>query len=181
MEPPDGDSNSTVQVQVNGTEPRSSVQLQIDASSIRTGRTMGQLSQWFDNLKRRLEAKMSIIDANLGVISSQILVLQGEVQSLQNRADRLTLERDVQLETYQTLSRKTQEARIAAQTSRGQIRVASHATVGKLEPSNAFRFSAVAGSLGLFAGIACAFALEWWRNGALVLTADRRAGLQASE
>jgi len=141
------------------------VQLQITGSDTLSSKRAGDLQKSLASLSENLSAKSSATQARLGEITPQILKLQGQVQQLENESGRLTLARDLAKETYQTIARKAEEARIAAQASRGQVAIASQASPPS-EPASSRRLLtvAVASVLGLLVGIIGAFGLEWWRR-----------------
>ncbi|MCX7856097.1 MAG: hypothetical protein N2556_09060, partial [Anaerolineae bacterium] len=94
--------------------------------------------------------------------------LQQELQELRTERDQLTRARDVARETYMTLARKVEEARIAAEdASTGEVRLASQALPPEkpVSPRKLLN-TAVAGVLGLMLAVFGAFMTEWWRGGA---------------
>jgi len=143
----------------------SPIQLQLGGAEVSSSKRAGDLQKSLASLSENLSAKSSATQARLGEITPQILKLQGQVQQLENESGRLTLARDLAKETYQTIARKAEEARIAAQASRGQVAIASQASPPS-EPASSRRLLtvAVASVLGLLVGIIGAFGLEWWRR-----------------
>ena len=155
---PSGQTTTSVQT-------ASPIQLQLGSAEVSSSKRAGDLQKSLASLSENLSAKSSATQARLGEITPQILKLQGQVQQLENESGRLTLARDLAKETYQTIARKAEEARIAAQASRGQVAIASQASPPS-EPASSRRLLtvAVASVLGLLVGIIGAFGLEWWRR-----------------
>jgi uncharacterized protein involved in exopolysaccharide biosynthesis len=141
------------------------LQLQVSPASSLSSRTAEDQIVFLDDLVTSLEAKLSALDAEIAQLEPEILRLQGEIQVLNTEADRLDRGRDVARDTYTTLARKVNEARIAAQDESGEVRLASHAAV-PTEPVSPRKLlnTAVAGMLGLMLGVFGAFAIEWWQG-----------------
>ena len=146
-----------------GTIP---LQLQVSSASSLSNRTAEEQITFLDDLVTSLHNKLVTLDAGIAQLEPEILRLQGEVQALNAEMGRLTRARDVAQETYMTLSRKVEEARIAAQDESGEVRLASYAAVPTrpVSPRKLLN-TAVAGALGLMVGVSGAFAVEYWRRG----------------
>jgi len=143
-----------------------SIWLQVsDATLLSSGRTAGELVAFLDGLAATLEARAGEIETQAAALEPQILALQQQRQEMQAEEDRLTRARDVARETYVTMARKVEEARIAAEDTSGEVRLASRASVPEkpVSPRKVLN-AAVAGALGLMLGVFGAFALEWWRG-----------------
>ena len=103
------------------------------------------------------------IDRQLDELEPEILALQQALQETNVEHERLIRSQELTRETYMTLARKLDEARIAAQEHNGTLQVGSYAAV-PVEPVGPRRMfnSAVAALLGLMAGILIAFAIDFW-------------------
>ena len=144
----------------------SSARLQIsDSALLSLERTAGELMAFLDGLVLTLEGWGREIETQVITLEPEILVLQQQLQEAQAEEDRLIRTRNVAQETSVTLARKAEEARIAADDTTGEVRLASQAAVPKksVGPRKMLN-TAVAGALGLMVGVFGAFALEWWRG-----------------
>jgi uncharacterized protein involved in exopolysaccharide biosynthesis len=101
----------------------------------------------------------------LAEIEPQLLSLQHEFERLNAETTRLTVNRDLALETYSLLSRKLDEERIAVQDTNSGFRVASQASVpqspGATNQVLAALMGAVIGAILSSAGI---ILYTWWRK-----------------
>lgn len=142
------------------------IQLQVDSTAFLSAKSLAEQIAFLDGLVRVLEEKSAEIDSRLAELEPQILALQQQLQEIRTEEDRLTRARDVARETYMTLARKVEEARIAAEEGSGEVRLASRAAVPE-EPVSPRKLlnTAVAGVLGLMLGVFGAFVAEWWRGG----------------
>ena len=141
------------------------LQLQVSSASSLSNRTADEQIAFLDGLATSLQEKLSALDAEIAQLEPEILRLQGEIQASNTEDDRLTRTRDVARDTYTTLARKVDEARIAAQDESGEVRLASYAAVPTKPVSPRKKLNtAVAGALGLFVGVFGAFAVEYWRQ-----------------
>ncbi len=144
------------------------IQLQVDSAATLSEKSLPEQIAFLDDLVRVLERKSAEIDARLAELEPQILALQQELQQVRTEEDRLIRARDVARETYMTLARKVEEARIAAEdASTGEVRLASQAAPPE-KPTSPRKLlnTAVAGVLGLMLAVFGAFGVEWWRGGA---------------
>jgi len=142
----------------------SSVWLQIsDATLLTPERTAGELATFLGGLVAILDDRGEEIEAQAAALEPQILSLQQQRQEVQTEEYRLTRARDVARETYVTLARKVEEARIAAEDTSGEVQLASQAAVPEkpVSPRKLLN-TAVAGALGLMLGVFGAFAVDWW-------------------
>ena len=148
-----------------GAQGLSDIQLQVGEQGTLSGRTVEELVALLDALQDGLEGKAEEVTARLEALEPQILALQQQVQEVDNEADRLTRARDVARDTYLILTRKVEEARIAAQDTEREVRLASRAAAPEKPVSPRKKLNTlVGGALGLMMGIVGAFALEWWRQ-----------------
>ena len=120
-----------------------------------------------EDLVATLVAKSAEIDERLEALEPQILAAQEQLQLLAAESDRLIRARDLSRDTYMTLARKLEEARISIQEADGIVRVGSHAAVPSRPVGSRRLFNTIAAALlGLVIGILVAFAIEFWhRNG----------------
>ena len=143
-----------------------SVWLQIsDATILSSERTSGELMIFLDGLVANLETRDEESKTQVAALEPQILTLQQQLQQINTENDRLTRARDLARETYLTLARKLEEARISAREENGVLQVGSHAAVPERPVgSRKLPNTAVAGALGLMLGVFGAFAVAWWQG-----------------
>lgn len=141
------------------------LQLQVGSDSSLSDATKQDLIAFLDGLVTTLETQSGELETKITQVKPEILRLQGELEQFNTESDRLTRTRDVARDTYTTMARKVDEARIAAQDESGEVRLASYAAV-PTEPVSPRKMlnTAVAGALGLFVGVFGVFALEYWRQ-----------------
>jgi len=97
--------------------------------------------------------------------SNEALALTAQLEAEQARQRELTQARDLTWETFTTVARKAEEARIATASGNGEVSLASRASVPteKVGPKRALN-TALAGMLGLMLSAFGALAMNWWRN-----------------
>ena len=141
------------------------IQLQIDSAGSLSDKAPAEQIAFLDNLVVTLEAKSAEIDGRLAELEPQTLALQERLQEIDAESQRLVDARDLASETYTTLARKLEEARISAREENGVLQVGSHAAVPEkpVSPRKMLN-TAVAGALGLMVGVCGIFAAEWWRG-----------------
>jgi len=141
------------------------LQLQVGGGSSLSNTTKQDLVISLEDLMTALEAQSGELETKVGELEPRILRLQGDLQRFTTEEERLIRARDVAQDTYITLARKVDEARIAAQDESGEVRLASRAAVptDPVSPRKMLN-TAVAGALGLFVGVLGAFAVEYWRQ-----------------
>lgn len=143
------------------------IQLQVDSAATLSEKSPAEQIDFLDDLVRVLEEKSAEIDVRLAALEPEILSLQKQLQEIYTEKDRLARARDVAQETYMTLARKVEEARIAAEDTAGEVRIASRAAVPE-KPASPRKLlnTAVAGVLGLMLSVFGAFVTGWWQQGA---------------
>lgn len=143
------------------------MQLQVDSAASLSEKSLTEQIAFLDQLVQVLEEKSAEIDDRLTALEPEILALQEQLQEIYTEKDRLARARDVARETYMTLARKVEEARIAAEENAGEARIASRAAVPE-KPASPRKLlnTAVAGVLGLMLSVFGAFVTEWWQQGA---------------
>jgi uncharacterized protein involved in exopolysaccharide biosynthesis len=139
--------------------------LQIDSAGSFSNQSVAEQIEFLEGLVRALQSKATEINARLTELEPEILALQERYEQASNEANRLSRARDLAQETYLTLARKLEEARIGAQEANGTLYLASYAAVPArpVAPRRLFN-TAVAGMLGLMIGVLLAFAIEFWRQ-----------------
>jgi uncharacterized protein involved in exopolysaccharide biosynthesis len=154
-----------LQIEALSLENQVPLQLQIGGDNPVSSVTKGELTVFLDGLTTTLRNQSVELESNIAQVKPEILRLQGEIEQFNVEEDRLTRARDVARDTYTTLARKVDEARIAAQDESGEVRLASAAAVPTrpVSPRKLLN-TAVAGTLGLMLGVFGAFALEWWQG-----------------
>jgi len=161
------DSLTVLLLQIKAFNAQSStpIQLQIDSSAEFSHKTSAEQSAFLDELAMTLQAKSAEIDGRLAELKPRILALQRELKEANAEGDELTRARDVARETYLTLTRKLDEARIAAQEENGVLQVGSYAAIPEkpVGPQKKL-ITGVAGMLGLAVGVFGAFLAEFWRR-----------------
>jgi len=97
--------------------------------------------------------------------SNEALALTAQLEAEQARQRELTQARDLTWETFTTVARKAEEARIATASGNGEVSLASRASVPteKVGPKRALN-TALAGAVGLMLSVFGALAMNWWRN-----------------
>jgi succinoglycan biosynthesis transport protein ExoP len=145
-------------------EASTPIQLQVNSAESLSDKSLAEQIALLDDLVSTLQAKSSEIDERLAELGPQILALQQQLEEINAESNRLTRARELARDTYMTLARKLEEARISAQEENGVLQVGSHAAVPErpVGPRKMFN-AAVAGALGLMLGVFGAFAVEWWR------------------
>jgi uncharacterized protein involved in exopolysaccharide biosynthesis len=154
-----------MQVKALDAQASTPIQLQVNSAESISDKSPAEQIAFLDDLVAILEAKSSEIDGRLAELEPQTLALQERLQEITAESERLTDARDRTSETYATLSRKLEEARISAQEENGVLQVGSYAAVpeepvGPRKPLN----TVVAGALGLMLGVCVALAPHWLRG-----------------
>jgi uncharacterized protein involved in exopolysaccharide biosynthesis len=153
-----------LQAEARGAQASAPIQLQISSGGSFSDKNPAEQIAFLDDLVDTLEAKSSKIDGRLAELEPQVLALQQQLQEVDAESERLTSARDLTSETYKTLARKLEEARISAREENGVLQVGSYAAAPEkpVSPRKMLN-TAVAGTLGLMLGVFGAFAAEWWR------------------
>jgi uncharacterized protein involved in exopolysaccharide biosynthesis len=156
--------NGALVFALNASAP---IQLQVSDTGSASTRNAGELHTLLDDLESQLKSRASFDEARLAEIDPQILQVQGQVQKVQNEADRLGLERDIAKDTYQALVRQTEEVRMSTEGADGPVKIASRAVPPRQPASpRTGLIVAVAGCAGVLLGLAAVLTQEWWRKGA---------------
>jgi len=158
-----------LQVKAPDAQVSAPIQLQVSSAESLSDKSPAEQIAFLDDLDATLEAKSVEIDERLADLEPRILALQRQLQEITAESERLTNAQDLTSETYMTLVRKLEEARISAQEQNGVLQVGSYAAIPE-KPVGPRRMlnTAVAGVLGLMLGVFGAFAMEWWQAGTRV-------------
>jgi uncharacterized protein involved in exopolysaccharide biosynthesis len=142
------------------------IQLQISVQQDLGGRTVADQVAFLDSLIQVLEGKRTVLEREAEALEPDILDLQERLEEVQAQEERLETVKDLARDTFMALSRKVTEARIAAQDTTGDVRLASLAALPQdhVSPRTLLNV-AVAGALGLILGVLSAFAIEYWQRG----------------
>ncbi len=142
-----------------------SLQLSFDESAFK-GMTREEQRQILNNLMSSLTEREEPLNAAIERLSLELPVLQAQLQQQQGERDRLELDRNLAEETYRTLSRKVDEARVAPQLEAGVVSIASAAHEPKQPLATSMVTNvAVAAVLASMVGVAGAFGIENLRGG----------------
>jgi hypothetical protein len=141
------------------------VELQIDNSEAISDKTLAEQIVFLADLVTTLQTKSEETDVRLADLEPEILASQQALQQLTVEQDRLVRAQEVARETYLTLTRKLDEARIAAQEENSTLQVGSYAAVPEspIGPRRLFT-TAVVGVLGLVVGVLVVFFVDFWRR-----------------
>jgi polysaccharide biosynthesis transport protein len=154
-----------LQIKAFNAQTSTPVQLQVDGNAGFSGTSPAQQRAFLDGLATTLEAKAVEIGGSLSRLEPQILTAQRDLQAMTVESDALTRSRDLARDTYMTLARKLEEARISSQEANGALHVGSQAAIPErpVGPRRLFN-TAVAGLAAGLVGIIGAFVIEYWRS-----------------
>lgn len=137
------------------------IELQISSSDSISDLSKAEQIQFLGNLQATLEAKSTEIDARLLELQPEILAMQSKLQTSAAERERLSRAQEIARDTYLTLARKLDEARIAADQQAGMLQIGSRAAVPEQPlPRNRLSSAFAAGMLGLVAGVLIAFVVD---------------------
>ncbi len=157
------DELAALYLQVDALNAQASVpvQLQIGGGGSLADRTVSEQAALLDALVDALQDKAVEIRQQTGALEPEILALQKAQQEAQVELDRRERDRDVARETYLALTRKLDEANVAAQDASGEVRLASQAAV-PTEPASPRKGlnTVLGGLLGLLVGVVAAFVVD---------------------
>lgn len=162
-----GDDLTTLYLQVKAfnAEASTPIQLQVNSADSLSQKSRSEQLAFLADLVETLTAKSAAIEERLADLEPRILALQEELQTIRTEEERLQRAQTLAQETYMTLSRKLEEARIAAQEENGVLQVGSRAAVPEDPAGPSKRMNtALAGALGLMVGVFGVFAWEWWQK-----------------
>ncbi len=138
-------------------------QFSIGTDATLTTAERAQQIQMLEALRASIEASVADLDAQRTTLEGPIFALQTEKQDLFNKGERLIKNRVVAEETYVSLARKVDEARLTDQASTAYI--VSHASVPE-QPTRANLTTALLLYVGaaVLLSAALIIALTWWRR-----------------
>jgi succinoglycan biosynthesis transport protein ExoP len=154
-----------LQIKAFNAEATTPVQLQVQSGADLSSRSLREQMTFLDDLVLTLQAKSTESDSRLAELEPEILALQQQLQEINVESDQLNRTRDLARDTYTTLARKLDEARIAAQEDNGMLQIGSYA----FEPENPVGprkliTTTIAGFLGLVVGVFGSFFVEFWQR-----------------
>ncbi len=151
-----------LQVKAFNAEAATPVELQVGSAESLSQKSRAEQVGFLEDLVGTLEAKSAAIDERLAELEPRILELQEELQQIRTEEHRLQRAQTVAEETYMSLTRKLEEARISAQEGNGILQVGSHAAAPEEPASPNKKLNvAVAGALGLMVGVFGVFFIEF--------------------
>ena len=120
---------------------------------------------YLERLIVSIEAQRVELDELVDQQESEIYVYQSQLAEAFEGRSRLEQERDLALEAYQALARKTQELSLTPQDQDVVAKVASRALLptNPVEPRVKFN-TIIGGTLGGMFGLVLVFILAWWRG-----------------
>jgi polysaccharide biosynthesis transport protein len=153
-----------LQTKAFGVQETTAVQYQLGAAADTAVVTVGEQIGYLDNLVRVMGLKATEIEERLAELEPQILATQQELEQAMAEEDHLRRNKQLVTETYMTLARKVDEARIGAEDDGGEVQLASRAAVPEraVGPRKLMN-TAVAGIFGMAFMIAIVFLISWWR------------------
>jgi uncharacterized protein involved in exopolysaccharide biosynthesis len=154
-----------IQIKAFNAQSVTPIELQIDSTDPLTDRSLSEQIAFLDNLEATLRTTSSEIDKRLSDLEPQILDLQQQLQELASERAQLSDARELTVETYKTLARRVDEARISAQAGNSVLTVGSYAAVPET-PAGPHKMlnTAVGMALGLATGLAVALFLGLLRG-----------------
>ncbi len=149
---------------------------QISLDQTTQGRTVAEQIAFLDSLQSLLQARLTEIEAQMAALQPQILKVQEDLQAATNENDRLAQQVKITGSLYESLARKTEEARIASESQTGVGRLASQAAVptDPVKPRKLVN-TALGAGVGLVIGLAVAVLLEM-TGGRQTASGDSRSG-----
>jgi uncharacterized protein involved in exopolysaccharide biosynthesis len=161
------DNLTTLYLQIKAFNAGASVPIQLQVSDAEALSSKSQAEQitFLDDLVRTLESKSAEIDASMTDLEPQVLELQRQLQEISTEDEQLHRAHDLASDTYTTLCRKLEEARIAVQEQKGMLKVGSYAILPEKPagPRKAVN-TALAGTVGILLSTGGVFAWEWWQG-----------------
>jgi uncharacterized protein involved in exopolysaccharide biosynthesis len=125
------------------------------------GQTVADQIAFLDRLEALLQTRRDQIVVEIKDLEPQILRLQADLRQAENELDRLNREVKLAKSLYESLSLKTEEARIASESEAGVSRLASEASIPNTPIGPRKLVNTVVGAgLGFVIGLALAVLLE---------------------
>lgn len=128
--------------------------------------TLEEQRQSLNHLSSSLMERQEAISFGVERLSLELPLLRGELQQELGERERLVLDRDVAKETYRTLSRKLDEAKVTMNLNSGVVTIASPAyePTRPVAPRKILNV-AIASVLAFMLGVFGAFAVEYLSGG----------------
>lgn len=143
----------------------SASQYQLAVPQLTAQTTVGEYEQTLVAWLNALEAQKAELSSAIEAFPPQMEELQGKIQALDSKRQRLDLEFKLANETLTTLTRKLDEARIAIQDSAGYASIAAYPTFPRRAlPRGTLRNTALATLLGGFLAVFGVLVWDWWRS-----------------
>jgi polysaccharide biosynthesis transport protein len=141
------------------------LQLQLDGQSTGAPLSAGEQQAALEGLADVLAETAVQINQELANLEPQTLQAQAELQQLTAAQDRLQRDLTIAQETYTTLSRKLEEARLTTEGVGSEVQLASYAAVPE-RPVERRRLVIITLSFILFGALSSSIVIgsEWWRN-----------------
>jgi uncharacterized protein involved in exopolysaccharide biosynthesis len=141
------------------------IQIQFSNSDAVISATVSEQIAFLDGLNGSMQTQLAGIETRLKDLEPRILTLQLQLQQISAEKDRLTRTRDTSRQAAMTLAQKVEETRIAVQSNKGEMQLASHAAVPDFPISSRKLVNTVLGGIaGLILGISVVLLVEWRRN-----------------
>jgi hypothetical protein len=148
-----------------GEEESMPVQFQVSDSSSAEPPTAGALIQQMEALASVMDGQLARLEAQVGALEPQITDVQMQIEEMIGEKNALTSRRDLASETYETLARKVDEARIASEDTSGQVKAASRALANNNNVSpRRLLTTIIAGAGMLLLAVIATLVLEWWNS-----------------
>jgi uncharacterized protein involved in exopolysaccharide biosynthesis len=149
-----------LQIRAYNAEATSSVLLEVRDDGALLDTSVAEQVTLLDDLAATLEARAAEIDTRLAGLEPRQLALQRELQEDATELARLLREQELAGETYATLVRKLDEARIAAEDEDELLQVGSYPSVPTEPVSRGGILAAAAGGLlGFLVGVVIVLAV----------------------
>ncbi|MHB0875534.1 MAG: GumC family protein [Anaerolineae bacterium] len=142
-----------------------SLQVQVQAGSTLSDKTVGEQMAFLDALVQALQATAADLAGKADELQPQMLALQEQWERVDTEANRLVEERTIARDLFHSLSLKLEEARLDAESNGREVQVAARA----VEPSapsapRKMMMVVVAAAVGLMVGVLAAFVLNFFRS-----------------
>lgn len=130
-----------------------------------SGYTRQDQMEFLDSLDAFVTELENASSTRLVEMESELMGSQQEYEQLNSQASRLTVERDLALETYSTLTRKLDEERIGIDDTNTGFRIASRAEVpSSPDGMNQLLAAFIGAALGVILSSVTIILYSWWRQ-----------------
>lgn len=149
----------------NSEESASLLQLQEITPESLSNKKAGEIITSLDELINVLQEKAKKISAPLSQLETEILELQGRIQTINTERAELDQKQQIAQNTYTLLATKVEEVKLVANLSTGEVKIVSQASVPESPVSRGtLRNIALAAVVGLMMGVVMAFLIEYMRE-----------------